>query len=79
MFELKDLSLSFFAIVKADEAHTKGKPFVAYGFVHVLDCDLDVAIESEISDELRESGELDDLVLEAIHLTKEYVEEEFDD
>ena len=79
MFKLKDLALSFFAIVKEDETVEKGNPFLAYGFVHVLDCDAEIAMESEISDELRESGELDELILEAIQLTREYIDEEFAD
>lgn len=79
MFKLKDLSLSFFAIVKEEEITQKGDPIFAYGFIHVLDCDAEIAMEIEISDVLRGSDELDELVLEAIHLTKEYIEEEFDD
>ena len=79
MFKLKDLSLSFFAIVKEDKKIEKGQPFASYGFIHVLDCDAEIAMEIEISDELRNSGELNDLILEAIELTREYIDEEFAD
>lgn len=85
MFKLFELSVSLFAVVKADE-DTSRLPITAHGFIQVSDLSAILPdfkwpaaslIDLKMSEELKESGELESLKEQALELSKEAVADEF--
>ena len=81
MFKLVELSIGWFAIVKAND-ETSDMPINAHGFIQVCDNfdeEYFALLPKGTSKELLESGEIEALKKEAIELTEEAVADEFGD
>ena len=77
MFRLIELSIGSFAIVKEDECG--GMPMKMHGFIRVFENKGKYVAHTpcDISEMLKESGEIEVLKAEAIEATEEAVADEF--
>ena len=80
MFRLIEVSIGSFAIVKEDESIVM--PIEVHGFIHVIEYPkgkIKAYALPNISNFLKESGEIEELKEEALETTMESVAEEFGD
>ena len=80
MFKLIDLSIGSFAIVKEGESRTNTFPMNVHGFIKVMNIQKNlvaILLPGEVSDELKQSGEVEALKKKALEEAEEAVADEF--
>jgi len=82
MFELVELTIGSFIIVKSKEFETQKFPINVHAVLNVIEQKenyMALLVKGNISNELANSNELEDLKKKAIELTEEALAEEFSD
>ncbi len=82
MFELVELTLGSFIIVKANDSAIDNFPINVHGILKVVekgDTYVALLVKGKSSNELTKSNELENLKKKAIELTKEAIADEFSD
>lgn len=82
MFELVELTIGAFIIVKSEDFEDQKFPVNVHGVLNVIELKenyVALLVKGNISNELANSNELEDLKKKAIELTKEAIADEFSD
>ena len=83
MFELIELTIGSFIIVKANDFQDCKFPINVHGILNVVEVNQDkyvaILVKGNISNELANSNELEELKKKAIELTEESIADEFSD
>ena len=82
MFELIELSIGSFGIVKSSDVPNEDFPIHVHGILKVIQHEYEyvaLLIKNKASAELIQSNELENLKKEAIELTEEAIADEFPD